>query len=1045
MAFIGRERELEALGQVLQSGAEGEPTRVALSGPLGIGISHLIDELTARISKSNGVTICRARSHAPTAGVPYGALRDALAEVLAGIPDDRLSQILGNSADDVANLIPAVAERLDELSIEPASHRLEAPDQRGARVRESLFTLIARLSAQKPFVLIVEDLENSDPGTRGFVSAMLRVSRRLPLSLILGYHTDELPRGHPALGLIREIEESPSMSRMALKPFARDEIGALVEGLQGERPTLAFVAAVREGSRGNPLLASQLVAAAAELDGLRLSDPFDEILMARVAQLDQPAVRALRVLAAARRPLSEEDLATVRLPDGHLTRNAAPAAVASGLAVADPDGLRVVHDLCAEVIDRSLLPTERHAVHAALAELTVDEPAEAAWHWERAANPALARLAHIEAARLAEEVEPGETVLFHYAAALEQTDTDAEPEVGLLTAAAVAAAGANAFRRAGAYAEQALRRVAGGRVERLLSGNVTQRDAAARAEARVLASELSDQLGHYRRGGGDSVGAQEAFEMAVELAPPNAGSTRARALASLAQSLMLDGEFDESAKVAELARAEAAQAGPEGLTAFAHATDTLGVDLGWMGDIDAGLSRLEEATAEARRVGRLDEVMRCYANRTTLLDLDSRREEALAVVKEGIAEASRNGLGLTYGAFLRGNAADILFQLGRWTESEAECRAAMEFPPAGVAWFSPTLYLGLVLVESRADEETGRLVGQTLLQLDTVPAGQWSALLLRTAVSDALWRGELIDARNAAEEGWQRVLETNDPAQIAYAASTVLEACAASSERGRLKRDWSEVAEAGELAGRVLPAAEAAVSGWDLPRKVGARREAELHLATAKVHAARVRGKVKSDAWNGLAEAWAKVPIPYQQAKARWWQAQAALPNRAQRAEARKALQDSWRLARELNAIPLMRSLRDIAQRGRITLPDTDLIPIAIEVEPKELIAVGPGRADGVDIEVRVDGSTQLSPAEAQFGLSPRENSVLLVLVEGRTNREIAERLFISERTVAVHVRRILAKMGVGGRTEAAGMAIRLGLVPDDPRGFAGSRTAAAR
>ena len=204
-----------------------------------------------------------------------------------------------------------------------------------------------------------------------------------------------------------------------------------------------------------------------------------------------------------------------------------------------------------------------------------------------------------------------------------------------------------------------------------------------------------------------------------------------------------------------------------------------------MGDIDGGLARLDEAMATARKVGRLDEIMRCYANRTTLLDLDSRREEALAVVKEGIAEASRSGLGLTYGAFLRGNAADILFQLGRWAESEAECRAAMEFPPAGVAWFSPTLYLGLVLVESRADEETSRLVGQTLLQLETVPAGQWSALVLRTAVSDALWRGELADARNAAEQGWQRVQETDDPRQIAYAASTVLEACAASAERGR--------------------------------------------------------------------------------------------------------------------------------------------------------------------------------------------------------------------------------------------------------------------
>jgi DNA-binding NarL/FixJ family response regulator len=467
------------------------------------------------------------------------------------------------------------------------------------------------------------------------------------------------------------------------------------------------------------------------------------------------------------------------------------------------------------------------------------------------------------------------------------------------------------------------------------------------------------------------------------------------------------------------------------------------VDLGWMGDIDAGLARLDEAIATARKVGRLDEVMRCYANRTTLLDLDSRREEALEVVKEGIAEASRSGLGLTYGAFLRGNAADILFQLGRWDESEAECRAAMEFPPAGVAWFSPTLYLGLVLVESRADEETGRLVGQTLLQLDTVPAGQWSALLLRTAVSDALWRTELVDARNAAEQGWQRVLETDDPAQIAYAASTVLEACAASSERGRIKRDYSEVADAGELAGRVLPVAEKAVAEWDLPRTVGARREAELHLATARAHAGRVKGKTTSDTWAALAEAWSKVPIPYQAAKARWWQTQAALPIRAQRAEARKALKESWSIARELPAEPLLRALRDLATRGRITLTDSELIAIPVHAETRDLVPVGPGTANVVDLGVRVTGVPVLSPAEAQFGLSPRENSVLLVLVEGRTNREIAERLFISERTVAVHVRRILAKLGVGGRTEAAGMAIRLGLVPDDPRVTRRSRASA--
>ena len=67
----------------------------------------------------------------------------------------------------------------------------------------------------------------------------------------------------------------------------------------------------------------------------------------------------------------------------------------------------------------------------------------------------------------------------------------------------------------------------------------------------------------------------------------------------------------------------------------------------------------------------------------------------------------------------------------------------------------------------------------------------------------------------------------------------------------------------------------------------------------------------------------------------------------------------------------------------------------------------------------------------ASFGLSPREQGVLPEIVAGRTNREIGKRLFISEKTVGVHVGNILAKLGVDGRVEAATVALRLGLVDD--------------
>jgi DNA-binding CsgD family transcriptional regulator len=62
------------------------------------------------------------------------------------------------------------------------------------------------------------------------------------------------------------------------------------------------------------------------------------------------------------------------------------------------------------------------------------------------------------------------------------------------------------------------------------------------------------------------------------------------------------------------------------------------------------------------------------------------------------------------------------------------------------------------------------------------------------------------------------------------------------------------------------------------------------------------------------------------------------------------------------------------------------------------------------------------------FGLSKRELEVLALIAQGRTNREIGDRLFISQKTVGVHVGNILAKLGVSGRVEAAAVSIRLGL-----------------
>ncbi|MCL8253099.1 response regulator transcription factor, partial [Aeromicrobium fastidiosum] len=70
-------------------------------------------------------------------------------------------------------------------------------------------------------------------------------------------------------------------------------------------------------------------------------------------------------------------------------------------------------------------------------------------------------------------------------------------------------------------------------------------------------------------------------------------------------------------------------------------------------------------------------------------------------------------------------------------------------------------------------------------------------------------------------------------------------------------------------------------------------------------------------------------------------------------------------------------------------------------------------------------------PVRADVDLTPREREVLQQVAAGRSNGEIGTRLFISTKTVSVHVSNILAKLGAAGRTEAAAIARRRGLLDD--------------
>lgn len=74
-------------------------------------------------------------------------------------------------------------------------------------------------------------------------------------------------------------------------------------------------------------------------------------------------------------------------------------------------------------------------------------------------------------------------------------------------------------------------------------------------------------------------------------------------------------------------------------------------------------------------------------------------------------------------------------------------------------------------------------------------------------------------------------------------------------------------------------------------------------------------------------------------------------------------------------------------------------------------------------------GAPAADRAATREALTPREQEVLRLLAQGKTNKEIAQALIISERTVKFHVRSVFARLGATNRTEAVALAAQRGLV----------------
>ena len=1020
--FVGRAAELAALGDALDRIAvSGEPQALLIGGEAGVGKTRLIEEFAESARARGALVACGGCIEIGSEGLPFAPF-SAILHTLNWHLRDELAAAVAGQEGELSRILPELGETPGEAHDEEIGR---------ARLFELTARLLERLATDRTLVLVIEDLHWADRSTRELLAYLLRALHDANVLLVATYRSDDIHRRHPLRPFLAEIDRMRTVRRVELARFNREEVRSQIAGINGSDPEEDTVDRVFKRSEGNAFFVEELARGLAEGALHGLSDPLRDLLLVRVEALPEDAQRVVRTAAEGGSTVEHELLSAVcRMPEDDLIE-ALRAAVGSNTLVPTEDGTgyRFRHALAREAVVDDLLPGERTRLNRRYAEALEASPslvraevcaARLASYWYKAHDAAKALPAVLAASVQARRRHAYAEQLRLLDRALELWD-DAPPEVrqGVRPvdyAEAYPACGCHdgdALRFLDLLAEIAVAARLSGDIERAFT--ITKRalrslrsetDPLRTAWFLVQRSRLCQSTG--RGNGWEDLGTAQEL---VRGLPPS--SVHAEVLAAVASWEILHepgpGTFATAERAVELAQL----VGDEEAELNSRVTLAgLRVDAG---AVDEGIAEFRTSLERAVDRGYFAVIGRGQINLASALEGVGRSREAVEATDQGVELTTRYGLKDTT-SWVLGNRAESLQSLGRWEEAgraAADARRLAQNPRAIALAASRRTDLALDQGDL-AEAERELAVAQEYYGTHD-PQPQHALVMARHALRIAARQGRLLDARSIL----QQTLDAGFPPGTHRYAWPLL---------------WS--ATTAEADARGLPAAEPGRAALLARIRDAAKRLPQLcpvwsaygHAVDAELR--RAEGRETPDAWAGAVAAFEPLERPHELARAcyRWAEsllhgserATAGLHGRTPREAAVLLLSQAHTAAVTMGARPLADELELLAQRARVPLPG--------------LIPDSTAGAAASGTHTTAEAPAPAAPAES-LGLTPRERDVLRLVADGRSNRQIADALFISPKTASVHVSNILAKLGVSGRGEAGAVAHRLRLFGEPAAG----------
>lgn len=842
-----------------------------------------------------------------------------------------------------------------------------------ATLFEAIRGALEAIARRQPTVVFLDDVQWADNASLELLSALADSLSQCPLLALGAYRSDEIPRGHPLRRLRAELRRKGQLREITVEPLDADETAVLATHLLGGTLSPSLAAALYDRTQGLPFFVEELVTALIASGRIEMTRRRAEL----TGSDDLPIPDTIRDAVLLR---------VERLP--REARTVLEVAAAIGMQF----DLDLVSELAGSeaglgtVLERGLI-IENGAGQAAFRHALTREAlyGELAWPRRRALHREIA-------ARLEKQKAPLNVVAEHW-----QLGRDLARARNALVEFAERSCTVHAYRDAAHAARRAL--------ELWPEGE---------EEAQRL--EVLDRLGSCAQLNGDQAEAASAWREVAEQRRqaqdwPRFADTQRR----LASVYELQANW-EAALAARRAAADAftqshlpGEAAAERLAVASHLHSAC--------HYNATLEVAAIAAAEAERAGRLDLQISALAQKGECLAKLGQYEAGRQAINAALTLALENNL-IDSVSEVYSSLAGVLQQAGDYAGSRDTYHTSIEYcQTEGMLPMAQACLacLAVVLREMGAWDEAVDVCQEVLASTE---AGKMARLVVNGMLGSILgWRGQTRQARSLLLQVLPEVqrldkasLEIDSMFSLASIEELQDDHEAAAARYRDLLQRWKKTEERHYI----VPALRWAATffagiGAQEDTRACAQALANIASATGKMDAvAALAHALGETAWlDGDAqlaahqfeqalEALNGLELPFDRAHVQL-RAGAALVASGERALGIERLTETYRAAIKLKAKPLAeRAARELAALGE-------------KVEKR----LGRRAARGLE----------------HGGLTLREREVLRRMALGRTNREIAQELFLSPRTVDMFVRNILNKLNCGSRLEASRRAEELGLL----------------